>query len=149
MSFARDASAHLKSILMHGMILAIVFLLTIVGCKDPDEYDPSQPLDPPPSPPAILYPMADTNLCSSSAYQSVFFDWNTIGGAEVYQIQVDSIYSFQTAELFQFSYPPTYVQLYRYTDRAAYYARIRAGSTRWTNYTDWSEVRRFYLRPDP
>ncbi len=149
MSFARDTCARLKSIITHGTILAIVFFLTVVGCKDPDEYDPNQPLDPPPSPPTILFPIADTNLCSASALQSVFFDWNTVGGTEVYQLQVDSILSFETAELLQFSYPPTYVQVYRYADKATYYARMRAGSTRWTNYTDWSEVRRFYLRPDP
>jgi hypothetical protein len=149
MSFARSTSVCLKSITIQGLILALVFALTFFSCKDPDEYDPNQPLDPPPDPPTLLFPLPDTNLCSSSAFQNVFFDWNIVGGTEVYQLQVDSILSFETAELLQFSYPPTYVQLYRYTDRATYYARIRAGSTRWSNYTDWSEVRIFYLRPDP
>ena len=149
MFFVRDTGARLKSFMVQGVILASLLVLTVGGCKDPDEYDPNQPLDPPPNPPTILYPIADTNLCSSSPYQSVFFDWNAIGGTEIYQLQVDSILSFETAELLQFTYPPTYVQLYRYEDRAVYYARIRAGSPRWTDYTDWSEVRRFYLRPDP
>lgn len=149
MSFAKNICARLKSIMIQGMILVFVLMLTLVSCKDPDEYDPNQPLDPPPDPPTIIYPIADTNLCSSSSSQSVLFDWTTVSGTEIYQLQVDSILSFETAELLQFSYPPTYVQLYRYEDRAAYYARIRAGSPRWTNYTDWSEVRRFYLRPDP
>jgi len=131
------------------MILALVSVIITAGCKDPDEYDPNEPLDPPPGPPNLLFPLPDTNLCSSSASQNVFFDWNTVSGAEIYQIQVDSILTFETAELLQYSFPPTYILLYRYEDRAAYYARIRAGSHRWTNYTDWSGVRRFYLRPDP
>ena len=149
MLFRRNASARLKSTVIHGMFLALIFVLITVGCKDPDEYDPSQPLDPPPGPPNLIFPLPDTNLCSSSLLQNVFFDWNTVSGSEVYQIQADSLITFETAELFQYSYPPTYIQLYRYDGRATYYARIRAGSHRWTNYTDWSEVRRFYLRPDP
>ncbi|UCG30777.1 MAG: hypothetical protein JSV53_02575 [candidate division WOR-3 bacterium] len=139
----------LKDTVLIGFTLAFVVLLASAGCKDPDEYDPNEPLDPPPAPPTLLYPLPDTNLCSSSPFPLVFFDWNTVGGAEIYQLQTDSLITFETAELLQYSYPPTYVQLYRYEDRATYYARIRAGSTRWTNYTEWSEVRRFYLRPDP
>ncbi len=91
MLFRRNASARLKSTVIHGMFLALIFVLIAVGCKDPDEYDPTQPLDPPPGPPNLLFPLPDTNLCSSSLIQNVFFDWNTVSGSEVYQIQADSI----------------------------------------------------------
>lgn len=135
------------------LVLAAVFLLTS-GCKDPDEYDPTQPLEPPPGPPALIHPMPDTNLCGG-VYQIVFFDWHAIPGAQMYELQIDTSVTFTTPDtvifhmLLLIALPPAHVELYRYADPATYYAVIRAGSTSWSTYTEWSEPRRFFLRPDP
>jgi hypothetical protein len=134
-------------------ILIVFFLIAGVlishGCKDPDEYNPEEPLLPPPPPPELLLPHPDTNLCSASSFQNVFFDWNTASGAQIYEIQTDSTLSWRTAEITRIDHPPAYILLYRYAGTAPWYARIRAGSSNWTNYTAWSETRRFFLRPDP
>lgn len=136
-----------------GRIFSIFLLIALIlishGCKDPDEYNPEEPLLPPPAPPELLLPLADTNLCSASPYPNVFFDWSTVSGAEIYEIQTDSTLSWSTAEITRMNHPPTYIMLYRYAGTAPWYARIRAASSNWTNYTDWSEARRFFLRPDP
>jgi len=133
-------------------ILAILFVSIMVvanGCKDPDEYNPEEPQYPPPEPPELILPYADTNLCYGSRHVPVFFDWATVSGAEIYEIQTDSTLSWSTAEITRTSHPPITIGLYRYASTATWYARIRAGSTDWTNYTDWSQPRRFYLKPDP
>ena len=131
------------------VILLIMAVLIGYGCKDPDEYDPEEPQYPPPGPPQLILPYPDTNLCSGSPFQNVFFDWSTVSGAEIYEIQTDSTLSWSTAEITRATNPPTYIGLYRYSGNAPWYARIRAASSNWTNYTDWSESRRFFLRPDP
>ncbi|MBE0433299.1 hypothetical protein IBX73_07530 [candidate division WOR-3 bacterium] len=133
---------------LFSVLLLVAIFLFAFGCTDPEEYDPSQPLDPPPAAPTIIYPLADTNLCGG-ILQNVFFDWNALPGAQIYQIQVDSTLAFTTAELLQFTQPPAYIALIRYAETATYYAVIRAASTSWSNYTNWSEPRRFFLRPDP
>lgn len=129
--------------------LLIAAVLIGYGCKDPDEYNPEEPQFPPPGPPQLIFPYPDTNLCFGSPFQNVFFDWNTISGAEIYEIQTDSTLSWSTAEITRVTNPPTFIMLYRYAGTAPWYARIRAGSSNWTNYTDWSDTRRFFLRPDP
>ena len=130
-------------------VLCTFFLLISSSCTDPQEYDPYDPLDPPPDPPELLYPLPDTNLCYGPRIHNVLFDWNTVAGAEMYEIQTDSTLTWNTAVISRSPSPPMIMQLYRYTGRAVYYARIRAASSGWTNYTDWSDPRRFYLRPDP
>lgn len=132
-----------------SIIMLIVFVLMGHGCKDPEDYNPEEPQFPPPPPPELLLPYADTNLCHGSPHVPVFFDWTTVSGAELYEIQTDSTLSWSTAEITRVSSPPTYIGLYRYVENAPWYARIRAGSSNWTNYTAWSETRRFFLRPDP
>jgi hypothetical protein len=128
--------------------MTVAILLAVSGCKDPDEYDPTEPLDPPPAPPTLIMPLPDTSINSSASSVSVLFDWNTISVAEMYEIQVDSNLTFRTAQFVQIAQPPTYITLYRYASTATYYARIRAGSSGWANYTEWSEPRRFFLRPE-
>ena len=129
-------------------VFCLLVLLFSCSCKDPEEYDPYDPLDPPPGPPELLMPLPDTNLCYGPRIHNVFFDWTIAGGAEMYEIQTDSTLTWSTAVISRSPSPPIFIQLYRYAGRATYYARIRAASSGWTNYTAWSEPRRFYLRPD-
>jgi hypothetical protein len=144
---SRSKSTNLIGFLVAALVISL--MLVAHGCKDPDEYNPGEPQYPPPGPPELLLPYADTNLCYGSRHVPVFFDWTTVGGAEIYEIQTDSTLSWSTAEITQTSQPPIIIGLYRYAGTAPWYARIRAGSSNWTNYTDWSETRRFFLRPDP
>ena len=140
------------SYLWSGIRVCAVFCLLVLSvsssCTDPQEYDPYDPLDPPPGPPELIYPIADTNLCGG-LYQNVFFDWNIVGGTEMYEIQTDSTLTWSTTVISRSPFPPMFILLYRYAGRATYYARIMSASSGWTNYTAWSEPRRFYLRPDP
>jgi hypothetical protein len=142
----------IRSYLWSGIwVLAVSSILSMLvssGCTDSQEYDPYDPLDPPPGPPELIYPLPDTNLCGG-LYQNVFFDWNIVGGAEMYEVQTDSTLTWTTAVISQSPSPPIFISLHRYSRRAVYYARIRAASSGWTNYTAWSDPRRFYLRPDP
>ncbi len=145
-SSRRESLDRLRTI---TIALVVAFILAAPGCKDPDEYNPEEPQYPPPGPPVLLLPYADTNLCCSSPHVPVFVDWTTVSGAEIYEIQTDSTLSWNTAEITRASHPPITIGLYRYAETAPWYVRIRAGSTDWTNYTDWSQSRRFFLRPDP
>jgi hypothetical protein len=130
-------------------VVCVILMLIGGGCTDPQEYDPYDPLDPPPGPPQLLYPLPDTNLCYGSRVHNVLFDWTIAPGAEMYEIQTDSTLTWNTAVISQSPSPPMFIALYRYTGTAVYYARIRAASSGWTNYTAWSDPTRFYLRPDP
>lgn len=131
------------------VVSCLLLLFANYSCTDPEEYNPYDPLDPPPGPPALLYPLPDTNLCYGPRMHNVLFDWTVVSGAEMYEIQTDSTLTWNTAVISQSPSPPMYIPLYRYAGTAVYYARIRAASSQWTNYTVWSDSRRFYLRPDP
>ena len=122
--------------------ISIVVLVAGISCTDPDEYDPQEQKMPPPDPPDIIKPFPDTIICEGS----VIFDWTIPPGAEIFQIQTDTAPSFITADVFQSSAPGLFIYLNYYgTSRTTYYARIRAGSSHWIDYTVWSDIRRFYL----
>ena len=127
------------------IILFLSVLLTNgLSCKDPEEYNPHEPQFPPPDCPVFILPYSDTVICDGP----VLFDWTVPTGSEIFQIQADTLASFSTAELFLVDAPPTYISLRYYHGRTVYWARIRAGSSAWTNYTTWSETRRFTLWPE-
>lgn len=133
------------------VLLPALFLMSTARCHDPEEYDPNEPLEPPPAPPVLIYPLPDTNLWGGT-HQLVLFDWTTIPGAGMYDIMVDTSATFTTPATsalhleVQVARPPAYIELIRYTSPATYYTMIRAASTSWTGYTEWSEPRRFFLR---
>ncbi|MDH4210410.1 MAG: hypothetical protein OEV79_03060 [candidate division WOR-3 bacterium] len=124
---------------------ALIFVAVVMGsvsCTNPEEYNPQEQKTPPPNPPEIIKPLADTVICGGA----VLFDWTIPVGSEIFQIQTDTTSSFSTATMFQISVPAVFVPLNYYgTSRTNYYARIRAGSSRWIDYTVWSDIRRFYL----
>lgn len=116
-------------------------------CKDPEEFEPVDSLLPPPSPPGLIHPFPDTVFPCGVSYD-VFFYWKPIESAGVYQIQIDTASTFSTELFLQVSSPPTTIKLNRYGNRTDYFARIRAGSSLWIWYTDWSEIRLFHLIRD-
>jgi len=77
------------------------------------------------------------NVVDEKTQESIAFANVTILGTEI-----------STAEMLLVNLPPLCLPLIYYHNITIYYARVRAGSSGWTNYTDWSECRRFYLRID-
>jgi hypothetical protein len=129
-------------------IFTIVLLLLFgfsVNCKDPARH-PEDDVTEPPEPPVLIHPQADTSY-NGDAVQ-VLFDWNYLAGAQIYEIQIDTLLSFNTGSVHSAEVPPKIIELYRYAYITTYYCRIRAASELWTYYTDWSETRRFYLKPE-
>ncbi|UCD05814.1 MAG: hypothetical protein JSV98_00825 [candidate division WOR-3 bacterium] len=123
-------------------LISVFVLLARISCTDPDEYNPQIQKIPPPDPPEVINPLLDTVICGGP----VFFDWTVPAGSEIFQIQTDTTPSFNTAEMFQTFASAAILGLEYYgTRRITYYARIRAGSSGWSDYTVWSDIRRFYL----
>lgn len=121
-------------------------LAVLVMCKDPEEFEPDDPYDEEaPAPPVLLRPVHGAVFACGNT-KTVFFDWTDVQGAQQYEIQIDTNANFATDSIYGFDNPPTGINLIRYASRTTYYCRIRAGSVYWrTLYTDWSEVRIFYL----
>ena len=124
-----------------AVCLSTMLLISGFSCKDPEEYNPNTPKIPPPDPPQIIFPLADTVICDGG----VLFNYTVPAGAQVFQIQADTLSSFSTAEMFLRYGSLYYIPLPYYHGRTTWWARIRAGSANWNNYTAWSESRRFYL----
>jgi hypothetical protein len=122
-------------------LFSVALLLANTSCTDPEEYNPQIQKIPPPDPPDIIKPLPDTVICEGP----VIFDWTVPAGSEVFQIQADTNPYFNTASMFQVGTPAISIFLDYGTSRITYYARIRAGSSQWTDYTVWSDIRRFYL----
>jgi hypothetical protein len=121
--------------------LSVVLLVSGASCKDPEEYNPETPKVPPPNPPQIIFPLADTVICDNG----VLFNYTVPAGSQVFQIQADTLSSFSTAEMFLRYGSFYYIALPFYHGRTTWWARVRAGSADWNNYTAWSDPRRFYL----
>lgn len=127
-----------------ALSLSMMFLMTGISCKDPEEYNPLEPKMSPPDPLEIIFPLADTVICDGG----VLFNYTVPAGSQVFQIQADTLSCFSTAEMFLRYGSFYYIALPFYHGRTTWWARIRAGSEDWNNYTDWSDPRRFYLWAD-
>ena len=126
----------------------ILFLFFInFGCMDPDEYKPDEPPEKlePPEAPNILLPEPDAEFRSYD-HCLVQFDWSPVEGAQEYEIEIDTTSTFSHTWP-EACWPPTAVLLPFYPPKTTYFFRVRAYSSSWIWYTDWSESRRFYLLP--
>jgi len=132
-------------------IYPLLFLLSFVflnlECKNPEEYEPGDPSQPPPSAPDILLPLSDTTFYGT--VYPVIFDWTSIDGAERYEIELDTNSFFSAGSLYTTYSHPFTIQCIRYhSPKTTYFFRIRGGSSLWTYYTDWSEIRVFHIHRD-
>jgi hypothetical protein len=127
-----------------------VALLCLLACRDPNSYQPFDPTKPdPPDPPALIRP-ANGWMSDRYAYpQNVDFAWQAVSGAQFYQLEVyrdsllrDAYLMYSAARVYQ---TMTADSLPYY---GIYYWRVRAASTNWNNYTDWSSPFHFSL-PNP
>jgi hypothetical protein len=94
----------------------------------------------------LAYP-ANGWISDDYAYpQNVSFVWQAVVGAQFYELQI------QTDSLFPSTHPGLRVYqtsvVYSLRRFGLYYWRVRAVSSNWNNYTDWSDPFRFTL-PNP
>ncbi len=126
-----------------GLLCALVALTV---CKDPEEFEPDDPYDEEtPAPPVLIRPLPGA-VFACGQVKTVVFDWAHVADAQVYEIQIDTSANFSADSVYTANNPPIGISLIRYEARTTYYCRIRAGSVYWRRpYTDWSDVRIFYL----
>jgi hypothetical protein len=126
-----------------------VVLLCFLACRDPNSYQPFDPTKPdPPAPPVLDYP-ANGWVSDDFAYpQNVSFAWQAVPDAQFYEMQVSK------DSLFQSIYIPLGPHIYKTSTadsirrHGRYYWRVRAASSRWNDYTEWSLPFHFTL-PNP
>jgi len=112
------------------------------GCKDPDEYAPHpDSLISPPAAPQLLNPPHDTGWVYVPAQGPVIvnFEWTSVQGAEYYELHVYADTTYTDPVTYKVSYNAVIIA---FLPRPVYW-RVRASSSRWTWYTDWSEIRYF------
>jgi hypothetical protein len=139
----RDISPKLD---VHFLLLCI--FLASFGCMDPGQYEPEEPpvKTDPPAGPSVILPEQDTLFrCEYSV--AVALDWTAVDGAEGYEYQVNTDSSFAASFPYQVTNPPTAFHASCYPPITTYFFRVRAHSSAWTWYTDWSGLRRFHLMP--
>jgi hypothetical protein len=119
-------------------------LLCPLACRDPNSYQPFDPTRPdPPDPPVLIRP-ASGWMSDVYAYpQNVDFAWQAVPGAQFYELQ------YHTDSLFPVVHPGKRVYQTSVAESVqgpgAYFWRVRAASSDWNNYTDWSAKSRFVL----
>lgn len=135
------------------MILCVYFLLMSVflanvGCMDPGQYEPEEPpvKTDPPAGPVVLLPEQDTVFRSLYSV-AVDLDWTEVEDAEGYEYQVDTDSSFVASYPYQCLGHSAAYYAHCFPPITTYFFRVRAFSSAWTWYTDWSDMRRFHLIP--
>lgn len=143
---------------LFSLILKILFILSIIllfnfnhGCKDSSEYEPPEDsLLPPPDPPQPVSPINGFIIMFESVPADTHYElkWTNIEQAESYQVEY-------TIDIF----PPfvldceTNVCTIWVDDTTGrlcnHYWRVRAGSSVWEWFTEWSEQWWFELRMRP
>jgi hypothetical protein len=124
-----------------------VALLGLLACRDPNSYQPSDPTkSDPPAPPVLDYPVNGWVSYDFAYPQNVNFGWQVVPGAQFYEVQItwDSL----------FSSPDPGQRVYQtslsmsMSGYGLFFWRVRAASSRWNDYTDWSAPFHFSL-PNP
>ncbi len=130
-------------------VTSVLFIVALFsanpGCKDPYEFAPEpDTLIPPPNPPRLIYPPDDTGYVKTTANPTLQIDflWNAIIAAEYYEFHISSESTFNDSftRIYELSYNTLNITGVSTGD---HFWRVRASSSRWTWFTDWSEVRFF------
>jgi len=132
---------------MKWWLLSVV-LLSLLACRDPNSYQPVDPTKPdPPAPPVLDYPVDGWQSYDYAYPQNVNFGWQAVPGAQFYQIEV-SLDSLSGSMIY--SNPRVYQTAADDSIQSCglFYWHVRAASTRWNDYTDWSDPFWFSL-PNP
>lgn len=126
--------------------ITIIFMLVIValflnfneGCKDPNDYKPPEDtLDLPPAAPQLVYPLNNTEIYYEDPFpHEVEFQWTAVEGSELYEFQTsnDTIFNSIPQQI------TTNSLIFVFNNNMRIYWRVRAYSSHWQYYTNWSEV---------
>jgi hypothetical protein len=126
-----------KTLLLVTSIILFAGLLT--GCKDPDEYQPYQDsLISPPAAPQPLNPQDGAGWVYIPALGPVIveFEWTPVAGAEYYELHLYADSNFVDTTIYKVSYNTITIA---FLPRQVYW-HVRASSSHWTWFTDWSEM---------
>lgn len=134
----------------HRYLIAVVVLLACIlytTCRDPEDFQPDDPYVEAPAPPDIIFPLADTVV--NGVVVSVYFSWTAVTSAESYEIQYDTSLTWPSDWREITVTSPTYISVRRFAFTTVYYCRIRALSASWQDgHTEWSQTRKFYVKPE-
>lgn len=153
MNHNKNIKVYQKLIKFSLLVLTFFLLSFNLTCKDPEEFKPVDSLLPPPQPPDFSLPLSDTVFWlqfPDTIGAHVTFEWNTIEDAEIYEIHVDTNLSFDSPEFKRriLTSSPVIIGLLCHNTKPTYFSRIRAGSSLWTWFTDWSEIKKFHILRD-
>jgi hypothetical protein len=121
--------------------------ISVLACRGVEDFQPDDPYTEAPAPPDIIFPLADTVV--NGVIVSVYFSWTAVTGAESYEIQYDTSLTWPSDWRENAAASPWYITVRRYAFTTIYYYRIRALSAHWEQgFTEWSETRKFYVKPE-
>jgi len=131
-------------------IFTIVFFTFRHGCKDPNDYAPPEDsLLTPPGPPELIAPANNYTFMAQTFPFNIYIrlEWIPVDEAEVYEIEhtIDTfppITDYSDSNAWTIAVRDTY----RLCD---HYWRVRATSSNWIWWTDWSEKWHFDARWRP
>lgn len=137
----------LKIIAMVGIIF-VIHLNT--GCNSEDDYTGPDTLIPPPGPPTLIAPEDGFVIMFEGSHIDSHYvlEWTSVAGAEIYEIE----YKIDTFPAFTIESESNecIVFVSNLTNRIGIHTwRVRANSSAWEMYTDWSEQGYFELRYRP
>jgi hypothetical protein len=128
------------------LLFIAIFITYYVGCKSPEEYDPyDDSLIDPPEPPEPLVPAESASYVWTPQVGPVYhldFEWSEVIGAQNYELEIAVNQFFEDADIYITSQKSIEAELHYI---ATYYWHVRAWSSAWTYYTEWSDKRTFRI----
>jgi hypothetical protein len=145
-AFVRESRSLRKNTYTAYVIVVLIGIL-ILTCRDPQDFQPDDPYTEAPAPPDIVFPQADTVV--NGTVVNVYFSWTAVTRAESYEIQYDTSLTWPSDWRQTATASPSDITVRRYAFTTVYYYRIRALSASWLDgYTEWSQTRRFFVKPE-
>ncbi len=140
-------SCSLKNHRCTAFIILVLIGISVLACRDPEDFQPDDPYTEAPAPPDLIYPLADTSF--NGTVVNVYCNWTVATGAESYEVQYDTSISYPSEWRETAAGSSCYITVRRYAFITIYYCRIRALSPAWVEgHTEWSETRKFYVKPE-
>jgi hypothetical protein len=127
------------------LVFIVMFITHYSGCENPETYDPYDSLIDPPEPPQPLAPPESASYVWTPQVGSVYhldFEWSEITEAQNYELEIAINLSFDDAAVYRTNCTSVEAELYYI---ATYYWHVRAWSSAWTYYTEWSDTRTFRI----
>ncbi len=145
-AFMRE-SRSLKEGTFIACVIVVLIGISVLACRDPEDFQPDDPYTEAPAPPDLIYPVADTSF--NGTVVNVYCNWTVVTGGESYEVQYDTSISYPSEWRETSAGSSCYITVRRYAAVTIYYCRIRALSTAWVEgHTEWSETRKFYVKPE-